>query len=276
MTIAATIHSIGHKAARKLGITPNSIIHKAARKLGIKADPWAQPSAHLHSFAGSVNDVPIEERFRTAMHRAFYENIGSDVGKWRHYLDVYDRYLSHYCGKPVNILEIGVGTGGSLTMWRRYFGADAKIFGIDINPECGHLDGIDAEIRIGSQADSAFLKSVIAEMSGVDVIIDDGSHKASHQRVSFESLFPLLDANGIYICEDTHTAYWREYEGRYRRKTNFLEIAKRIIDDIHCDFHGHPPSVKDANRMIKGIHIYNSMVVIEKAPQPDPMFVVVH
>ena len=112
-------------------------------------------------------------------------------------------------------------------------------------------------------------------MGGVDVIIDDGSHVASHQRVSFETLFPLLDANGIYICEDTCYAYRREYEGGYRRKSNFLEIAKKIVDDIHGDFHGHALSVKDAARTIKGIHFYNSMVVIEKAPQPYPTHIVV-
>jgi hypothetical protein len=275
MTIAATIHSIGHKAARKLGIKPNSIAHKTARKLGIKPDPREQPPAGFDSFAGSLNDVPIEERYRTAMHRAFYENIGSAVHKWRHYLDIYDRYLSYYCGKPVSILEIGVSRGGSLAMWRRYFGEDAKIFGIDINPECVHVGGTNVKVRIGSQADPAFLRSVIAEMGGVDIIVDDGSHNASHQRISFETLFPLLNHNGVYICEDTHTAYQGEHEGGYRCKTNFLEIAKKIIDDIHGDFHGHPLSIKDANRIIKSIHFYKSMVVIEKAPQRYPMHIVV-
>ena len=266
MTIADTIYSIARNAAITLGIKPDSIAHKAALKLlGVKP----------HSYAGLLNDVPTEERSRTALHRAFYENTGSAVNKWRHYLDVYDRYLSHYCGKRVKILEIGVSTGGSMAMWRRYFGEEAKIFGIDINPECAHLGGTNAEVRLGSQADPVFLRSVIAEMGGVDVIIDDGSHNASHQRISFETLFPLLDANGVYICEDTHTAYWREYEGGYRRNSNFLEIAKKIVDDIHGDFHRHALSIKDANRVIKGIHFYNSMVIIEKAPQPYPMNIVV-
>src|SRR5262245_45620815 len=248
MRVADTIHSI----ARKIATTLRGKTHSAV------------------PYGGLLSDVPSEERSRTAMHRAFYENIGGVVHKWRHYLDIYDRHLSRYCGKPVKILEIGVSKGGSMAMWRRYFGQDAKIFGIDINPECAHLGGTNAEVRIGSQADPAFLRSVIVEMGGVDVVIDDGSHIASHQRVSFEILFPLLDANGVYICEDTHTAYWRDFEGGYRRKSNFLEIVKKIVDDIHGDFHDHALSVKDANRIIKGIHFYNSMVVIEKVPQTRP------
>ena len=48
-------------------------------------------------------------------------------------------------------------------MWRKYFGEDAIIYGIDIDPECAQLDGIAGQVRIGSQADTAFLESVVAE-----------------------------------------------------------------------------------------------------------------
>ena len=53
-------------------------------------------------------------------------------------------------------------------------------------------DGEASEVRIGSQADPAFLNSVVAEMGGIDVLIDDGGHMASHQRASFDFLFPRL------------------------------------------------------------------------------------
>src|SRR5262245_18448175 len=149
MAIGAKIYSVGRKAARILGVKTQSV-HKAARKLGIRPDRTA-------SFAGSLNDVHVGERSRTAMHRAFYESAVKPVHKWRHYLDIYDRFLRDYRGKPVSILEIGVMRGGSLAMWRRYFGEDAKIFGIDIDAECVYVGGTDAEVRIGSQADSTFL-----------------------------------------------------------------------------------------------------------------------
>jgi Methyltransferase domain len=220
-------------------------------------------------FVGNIKDVPPEERTATLMHRAFYENTGTIVHKWRGYMQHYDQHLSRYRNLPVRILELGVFKGGSLQMWRRYFGDDAVIFGIDIDPSCKQYDDIAGKVRIGSQDDPNFLMSVVAEMGGIDVVVDDGSHVASHQRASFKILFPVLDPNGVYICEDTHTAYWRgPYEGGYARPTNFIETAKKLIDDIHGEYHNRALSVQDANRTIKGVHFYNSMVVIEKAPQP--------
>jgi hypothetical protein len=237
------------------------------RKLGIDL-----PGRNPMDFATTIDSIPVEERTSSPMHRAFYENSQAIVHKWRGYLQHYERHLSRYRNRPARILEIGVFKGGSLQMWRNYFGKDAVIYGIDIDPVCARYDGNAGRVRIGSQDDADFLKSVVSEMGGIDVVIDDGSHIGRHQRASFEILFPLLDDNGTYICEDTHTAYWRGmYEGGFRRKTTFIEIAKNIVDDLHSEFHGRRASVIDANRKIGGIHFYNSMVVIEKAPQPPSM-----
>jgi hypothetical protein len=47
----------------------------------------------------------------------------------------------------------------------------------------------------------------------------------------FQILFPALDPNGVYICEDTHTAYWRGmYEGGYARPTNFIVNWPRLSE----------------------------------------------
>ena len=47
------------------------------------------------------------------------------------------------------------------------------IYGIDIDPACAAFDGIDAQVRIGSQADPDFLRRVVQEMGGVDVVLAD-------------------------------------------------------------------------------------------------------
>ena len=226
-------------------------------------------------FGGTVADIPESERHQSTMHEAFYGNTGAVVHKWRHYLPIYDRHLGRYRDTPVRLLEIGVFQGGSLRMWRKYLGDHAKLFGIDIDPKCAAFNGEAGYVRIGSQDDPAFLHKVLEEMGGVDVVIDDGSHIAEHQRMTFDTLFPLLDAHGIYICEDTHTAYWRGYGGGYRRSSNFIEIAKRIADDLHADFHSRPQGVRNASRCISGLHFYNSMVVIEKEPQERPTHLMV-
>jgi Methyltransferase domain len=248
--IMALSDKIYHQAARvgrRLGL-----IEKDRYKIGKTINP----------------KIPEEERCLTPMHRAFYENAGSVVHKWRHYLSIYDRHLSRYRGTQVRFLELGVYRGGSLRMWRKYFGDSAIIFGIDIDESCRRYNGEAGQVRIGSQDDPKFLKSVVDEMGGIDVVLDDGSHVASHQKASFDILFPLVSSRGTYICEDTHTAYWRgTHEGGYRRGTTFIERAKLLIDDLHGEFHRRSLSVPDAYRVISGVHFYNSIVVIEKSPQ---------
>jgi len=247
-------------------------VYRSARRvaLAIGFQPRSYP------LRGTSDLIPEEEKNSTPMHRAFYENKGAVVNKWRHYPSIYDRHLSSFRNKKTRILEIGVSGGGSLQLWREYFGQDATIFGIDINPACAAFDGAAGKVRIGSQADPSFLRSVAGEMGGIDIVIDDGSHVASHQRASFETLFPMVSDNGVYICEDTHTAYWRgEFEGGYRRPSNFIEYSKRIIDDIHADFHHKPIQLEGANRSIFGIHFYNSVIVVEKLAQSPPMQIAV-
>jgi hypothetical protein len=126
----------------------------------------------------------------------------------------------------VRFLEIGVSKGGSLDMWRSYFGPEAVIYGIDIDEACAQFDGRSAQVRIGSQDDPAFLASVVAEMGGVDVVLDDGSHDSRHIRASLDVLFPLLSEGGVYMMEDLHAAYWVSHSGGYRRPSSIMETVK--------------------------------------------------
>lgn len=225
---------------------------------------------YINEFEG---DVTKEERDRTDLHKIFYDHSGPLIHKWTHYLDIYEQYLAKFRGTEVRLLEIGVSQGGSLSLWRKFLGPQAVIFGIDIDERCSRFDGSDGRVRIGSQADSAFLRSVVDEVGGLDVVIDDGSHIAEHQKASFEFLFPLLSPHGIYLCEDLHASYWPRFSGGYKRKNTFIEIGKALVDDIHADFHTHGSRFENAEREIKGVHFYNSIIVIEKQLQPRPSHV---
>lgn len=208
----------------------------------------------------------------TDLERLFLDTQSPSVVKWLQYLPLYDRYFTAWRGKPVRMLEIGIFNGGSMALWRNYFGAEATIWGIDINPECAARVKAPNVARIGSQADPDFLRRTVAEMGGVDVILDDGSHIASHQRTSFETLFPLLTEGGLYVIEDLHTAYWPDiFEGGYRRPGTAIEQAKRLIDDMHHWYHpnGFSTAAKD---MVTGVHFHDSIVFIDKAKQARPAF----
>jgi cephalosporin hydroxylase len=137
----------------------------------------------------------------------YYAHQGRAAYKWHHYLELYDRHLGRFRGRPVRVLELGIHAGGSLQLWKAYFGEHAVIHGIDIDPACTQFAEPQIVPHIGDQADTGFLQQVIDRMGGVDVLIDDASHKGRDQIASFELLYPLIDPDGVYICEDTRSAY---------------------------------------------------------------------
>ena len=201
--------------------------------------------------------------------RIYYAGNGRLVHKWDHYFPIYERHLGKYRGQPVRMIELGVSHGGSLQMWRKYLGPQAVIYGVDIDPRCSAVDDADLKVRIGSQADRVLLKKIVDEMGGVDVVIDDGSHIASHMRASFETLFPLLDATGVYIAEDLHAAYWPGFfEGGYRRPGTFIEEMKRMVDHMHWWYHGR--RVPEVFKSVTGVHFYDSVTVLEKGVKERP------
>jgi hypothetical protein len=214
---------------------------------------------------GHDGDRPQTDAPQTAVEELFWEHQGPIVNKWHHYLPVYDRYFAPWRGRPVRMLEIGVSLGGSLDLWRRFFGPEAVIYGIDINPDCAKFDGRSGQVRIGSQADPAFLKSVVAEMGGIDIVLDDGSHQSAHMRASLEVLYPLLAKGGLYAVEDLHACYWRSFGGGYRKSQSFIEDVKGMVDDIHHWYHDHGERNKATAGYLRGIHLYDSMVILEKA-----------
>jgi hypothetical protein len=207
------------------------------------------------------------------LEKYFKENTGNSIQKWAHYFDIYDRYFSRYRGADVNVIEFGVAHGGSLQMWKHYFGPNAKIYGVDINPHCKKLEEDQIEIFIGNQADRQFLETIAGAVPRIDILIDDGGHKMDQQINTFEVLFPHIDKNGIYLCEDIHTSYRRKCGGGYKKKRgSFVEYSKNFIDFINA-WHTQQPkklSVSDFTMSVYALHYYSSVIVIEKRPMEMP------
>jgi 23S rRNA U2552 (ribose-2'-O)-methylase RlmE/FtsJ len=168
------------------------------------------------------------------LEKIFYSNKGGTIHKWKHYLEIYERHFSKYKNKEVVILEIGVFQGGSLRMWKKYFGKNAKIYGIDINPECKKLEEAGIEIFIGSQEDRNFLRKIKKIIPKVDILIEDGGHTMNQQITTFEELYDHVKSDGIYLCEDLHTSYWKDYGGGYKSRGTFIEYSKNFIDYLNA------------------------------------------
>jgi hypothetical protein len=202
----------------------------------------------------------------------FLNNPGRLVTKWHHYFDAYHRHLQRFRGAPVTILEFGVFHGGSLQMWRHYFGPQARVVGVDIQPVCKSFEEEGVSIRIGDQEDRAFLRRIAAEFAPFDVVIEDGGHRMGQQIASFEEIFPRMSDYGVYVAEDLHTSYWGEFGGGYRRPGTFIEYSKALIDRLNA-WHTRSPeelSVDDFTLQTSSMHFYDSMLVIERKPFEEP------
>jgi hypothetical protein len=137
------------------------------------------------------------------------EKYGTD--KLNHgYIPFYEKYLPK---NPKRILEIGVKEGRSIAMWAEYF-PDAEIHGLDLFIEfeeiqvneylCSQVEklpldrAVHIQLHKGNQCDWLMLEEL--RKYDFDIIIDDGSHNARDQMMTFFGLF-----NGKhYFIEDLH------------------------------------------------------------------------
>ncbi len=194
----------------------------------------------------------------------FLNHKGRPIHKGANYFAAYERHFGPYINRPITFLEIGAGNGGSSEFWKGYFGPLARIITLDINPACKEFEDEQVAVRIGDQADTAFLQSVLDEFGAPDLILDDGSHVMEHVHASFDYLYPRMNRNGVYMIEDMHTAYWNEYGGGYRSPSSFAERFKGFVDDINVRFiRDNDGSAKDLGAYC--ISAYESIFVVEKS-----------
>ena len=202
----------------------------------------------------------------------FLENEKNLIDKWMHYFEVYDHHFAKFRNTDVCILEIGVQNGGSLQMWREYFGPKAKICGMDIDPTCKKMEKEGFEIFIGDQENREFLNEVKESIPQIDILIDDGGHCMGQQITTFQELFPHVNENGVYLCEDLHTSYWPKFGGGYRNPNSFIEYMKSIVDHINgssfeispASNHRPIPFVTYLTGTVRSLNFYKDIVVIEK------------
>jgi hypothetical protein len=198
------------------------------------------------SGAEVIHDNPLYDYF------ASYTE-GPGIWKPVQYFGPYHRHLGRYVGRPVTVLEIGVYSGGSLRMWRDYFGSQAHVYGVDIEPECRQHTDERIDVVIGDQSDPAFWAESLAALPELDVVIDDGGHEPQHQIPTFEAVLGHIRRGGTYICEDlggVDNGFWQYLSGVAR---NLNVVA---------------PRTTGLQQTIGSVHLYPFMAVIEITETP--------
>lgn len=181
--------------------------------------------------------------------------------KWLHYFDIYHRHCARFVGKEVHILEIGVLQGGSLDMWKAYFGPRCRVYGVDIDPQCKRFEDERTTIFIGDQADPRFWENFRKAVPHLDIVIDDGGHRPRQQIATFEGTMPLLRPGGLYICEDTHNS-----------PNGFTTYLQGVAQNLNL-FHRRPgdelvADVASFQDAVASVHLYPFLAVVELRDRP--------
>ncbi|EBA04008.1 hypothetical protein RB2150_05893 [Rhodobacterales bacterium HTCC2150] len=143
-------------------------------------------------------------------------------------------------------------------MWRDYFGPNARIIGVDLNPNAKKWEAEGFEIYIGSQSDTEFWEGFIENVGLIDVVLDDGGHTYAQQIITTEALLKSMKDGGIIVIEDTHTSYMDRFGPKSK---SFIEYTKKLIDRVNMRFSKF--SSHKSERRIWSIEIVESMVAFK-------------
>ena len=198
-------------------------------------------------------------------------NPGPDKRSDGHnYTKYYDRHFVPRRYEPLKVLEIGVWEGASLRMWQQYF-PQAQIVGAD-NDITRCIQPLPERVRLWEmdQSSAESLVNMAKELGPWDIIIDDGSHMPLHQVITFEELWPHLNAGGLYCVEDLHVNYHADGSGL------MLDYIGSVLqDDLHglgktgfADWHNSPKEEQaklyGRELEIESINLYRYLAIIEK------------
>jgi len=181
-------------------------------------------------------DLPKKNQEKLKNSNVFNSYVNSDLKslKMETYFQVYDEIFEKFINKNIIFVEIGVLNGGSLKMWKNYFGDNARIIGIDLNPKAKELEKLGFEIFIGSQSSETFWDNFYNKVGNVDIVFDDGGHHNDQQIITAAKSIPNINDGGLLVTEDVHTSYLKKYGNP--SKYSFINYAKKKIDEINYRF----------------------------------------
>jgi hypothetical protein len=197
---------------------------------------------------------------------------GRGIWKWTHYFEIYHRHLSRYRNREIHLVEIGIFSGGSLDMWRAYFGPKCHIYGVDIEPACKRYEENGTRVFVGDQADRDFWRRFREEVPVIDIVIDDGGHEPDQQAITLEELLPQMRPGGTYLCEDIHGCP-NEFTSYIGGLIQGLNHVGKMDQDLVDPGRRLTSSASAFQAAIHSIHSYPFVTVIEKRDLPVMEFV---
>lgn len=196
---------------------------------------------------------------------SFEAFLKSDYLSYKHknYFPIYDEVLTKYRGKEnITFVEVGVFNGGSLFMWREFFGPGARIIGIDFNPEAIKWREHGFDIFIGDQSNPNFWRNFFSEVGMIDILLDDGGHTNKQQIITFKESVPYINDGGVILVEDVHANFQPEFGNP--SKFSFIEYCKKLVNKINYRFPIIPLFGKHIpDYSIHSVTFYESIIAIK-------------
>ena len=193
--------------------------------------------------------------------REIYDSVPYLSIKYDNYFPAYETLLQKYVDRDVTIVEVGILNGGSLFMWRKFFGPKARVIGIDLNPDAREWEKRGFEIYIGDQSSDTFWTELFQKIGKVDVVIDDGGHTNRQQIITSHYAIQNINDGGLLIVEDVHTSYFREFGNPSRY--SFVNFAHRIVDGVNSRAYALRRTYAQYSSRVYSVSFFESMVAFQ-------------
>lgn len=191
---------------------------------------------------------------------------GLVLGKPTAILEIYRDHLDP--SAVDTMFELGIFRGGSVPFFDRHL-RPLLYAAIDISQPIERLeswlDRKQARDRVKTfyhvdQTDAPRLREICDSVfgdKGLDLVIDDASHRLDETRASFNALFPRVNAGGWYVIEDW--AILETLRDYLDDETRQIEPMSRLIHEI-VQANARSPQAVDR------VMTFNKLVMVRRGP----------
>ena len=125
----------------------------------------------------------------------------------------------------------------------------------------------------------------MAEIGPPDIVLDDGGHTMQQMIASFQVLYPAMRVPGVYLVEDTHTAFWGGAHADHPDGKTIYDLAFAVCRRLQewtgrlasfsrfgqaPEQRGPGPQVSDICRMTRSVAFHDSMIVFQRSAREEP------
>lgn len=144
------------------------------------------------------------------------------------YGHVYEQYFNELRNQKIRICEIGIDKGFSINAWLEIF-PYGEVVGIDRKVDQKLIDHYNNTPRCSAYKSNAYTSSTWSDLGDFDIIIDDGSHKPSHQ--TWVAGF-LMNRCKLLFIEDIKKQFVKRVTGiKWSRHAKVFNMATTQIPD---------------------------------------------